>query len=143
MAQAQNGDKVRVNYVGTLEDGTVFDSSLERDPMDFTIGDDQLIPGFQNAVVGMTQGDKKTVNIKADEAYGPYQEQLVQEIAKSNLPADLEVERGTRLSANDGQGNTIPVTVVEVKEETITLDANHPLAGEDLTFEITLVDIIK
>jgi len=143
MAQAQNGDKVRVNYTGTLKDGTVFDSSLEREPMDFTIGGDQLIPGFQNAVVGMTQGDKKIVNIKADKAYGPYQEQLVQEIARSNLPADLDVERGTRLSANDGQGNTIPVTVVELKEDTITLDANHPLAGEDLTFEITLVDIIK
>mgnify|MGYP006300268951 CR=1 FL=1 len=143
MAQAQNGDKVRVNYTGTLKDGTVFDSSLERDPMEFTIGGDQLIPGFQNAVIGMTQGDKKTVNIKAEEACGPYREQLVQEIAKSNLPADLEVERGTRLSANDGQGNTIPVTVVEVKEDAITIDANHPLAGEDLTFEITLVDIIK
>ena len=143
MAQAQNGDKVRVNYTGTLKDGTVFDSSLERDPMDFTIGGDQLIPGFQNAVVGMTQGDKKTVNIKAEEAYGPYQKQLLQEIAKSNLPADLEVEQGTRLSANDGHGNTIPLTVVEVKEDTITIDANHPLAGEDITFEITLVDIIK
>ena len=142
MTQAQKGDHVRVHYKGKFDDGTEFDNSLEGEPLDFIIGEAQLMPGFQTAVVGMNQGDSKSFTLTADEAYGPYHEQLIQEVDRAGLPPDLQVEVGTRLNANDGQGNTIPVTVTEVTDNTVTIDANHPLAGENLTFEITLVEIL-
>jgi len=142
MAQAKSGDTVRVHYTGRLDDGTVFDSSADRDPLELTIGGDRLIPGFEQAVIGMNTGDSKSVEIPADEAFGPYREELVTEVDRSRLPADLVPEVGQKLNMTDVGGRTTVVTVAEVSESSITVDTNHPLAGEDLTFDIELVQIV-
>lgn len=142
MAEAKQGDQVRVHYTGKLKDGTVFDTSVDKEPLEFKIGEAQLIAGFQDAVVGMDPGEDKSFTLASEDAYGPYHEQLAQKVERAHLPADIELELGMRLSATDGQGNSIPVTVTELDETNVTLDANHPLAGEDLTFEITLVEIL-
>ena len=142
MAQAKDGDCVLVHYHGKLDDGTVFESSLESDPLEFTIGEAQVMPGFQKAVVGMSKGDNKSFSLTADEGFGIYQEQLVQDMARADLPPELNVEVGTRLNAKDGKGNTFPVIVTKATDTSITLDANHPLAGKNLNFEITLVEIV-
>jgi len=142
MAQAKSGDTVRVHYTGRLDDGTVFDSSAARDPLELTIGSDRLIPGFEQAVVGMNLGESKTVEIPADEAFGPYREELLTEVERSKLPMDIVPEVGQKLNMTDVGGRSTVVTVVEVSESSITIDTNHPLAGEDLTFDIELVQII-
>ncbi|MHC4572120.1 MAG: FKBP-type peptidyl-prolyl cis-trans isomerase [Planctomycetota bacterium] len=142
MAQAKSGDTVKVHYTGRLDDGTVFDSSAARDPLELTIGGDRLIPGFEQAVVGMNLGESKTVEIPADEAFGPYREELVTEVERSKLPMDIVPEVGQKLNMTDVGGQTTVVTVAEVSESSITIDTNHPLAGKDLTFDIELVQIV-
>ena len=141
MAQAKNSDTVKVHYTGKLEDGSVFDSSINHDPLEFTIGEGQVIPGFEEAVLGMDLNETKTVTIPEDKAYGPYHKDLVAEVDRSQLPADLEPEIGQQLEGRQPDGQVIVATVIGVSESNVTLDANHPLAGKNLTFEIQLVAI--
>ncbi|MDA0769828.1 MAG: peptidylprolyl isomerase [SAR202 cluster bacterium Casp-Chloro-G4] len=143
MAAAQDGDTVKVHYVGTLDDGSQFDSSRERqEPLEFTIGLGQMIPGFEKAVLGMERGDALTVTIPAEEAYGPKDASAMMLVERANLPNDVNIEVGLRLQGQRANGATAVFTVVEVASSTVTLDGNHPLAGRDLTFEIELVEIM-
>jgi peptidylprolyl isomerase len=141
MSQAKSGDTVKIHYTGTLGDGTEFDSSAGRDPLEFALGSGQVIPGFDNAVDGMTVGDSKTVTIPAGEAYGERHDQLVQEVPKDALPGEMEPEVGMQLQSQSPDGQIMNLVIVEVEEETITVDGNHPLAGQALTFAIELVEI--
>lgn len=141
MSQAKSGDTVKIHYTGKLEDGTQFDSSKGRDPLEFELGSGQVITGFDKAVEGMAVGEQKSVTIAPDDAYGPRREQMVQEVPKTALPADLEPEKGMALQAKGQDGQPINLTVTEVNDDTITVDANHPLAGKDLNFDIKLVAI--
>lgn len=143
MSQAKQGDTVQVNYTGKLEDGTVFDTSYGRWPLQFTIGNGQLIEGFEKAVTGMSVGEKKTVVIPSDEAYGPRLEQAIVEVPRKNLPPDLNPKVGQRLEIVQQNDETVLVTVIATSPDTLTLDANHPLAGRDLTFDIELVAIVQ
>lgn len=142
MAEAKKGDTVKVHYQGTFDDGTVFDASVDREPLQFVIGEGSLIPGFENAIVGMNPGEKKTEKIPADEAYGPHFKELLISVDKKQLPPDLEPQIGQQLQINQEEGKTTIVTISEITEESVTLDANHPLAGKDLTFELELVDVV-
>ena len=141
MAEAKNGDTVSIHYTGRLEDGTVFDTSENRDPLEFTLGEGNVIPGFEKAVQGMEEGDSKTATIPSDEAYGQRRDDLVLSVSKEQLPPDLEPQVGQRLQMQAGDGQTFQVVISEVEEESVEVDANHPLAGEDLTFDIELVEI--
>jgi peptidylprolyl isomerase len=141
LAIAKSGDTVHVHYTGSLSDGTVFDSSRERDPLSFTVGAGQVIPGFNNAVEGMNVGDSATVNIPAAEAYGEFREDFVIQVNPSDIPPEITPEVGMDLQLHQQDGGAIPVKITAVTEEKITLDANHPLAGKDLTFEIELMEI--
>jgi peptidylprolyl isomerase len=142
MVEAKNGDAVKVHYTGKTDDGTVFDTSMKRDPLQFTIGKGQLIPGFEQAVVGMRPGDSQTTTIPAKEAYGPRREELVMEVERKQLPANLKPEVGQQLQLNRSDGQTFVVTVSDVSGLSVTLDANHALAGKDLTFDIQLTEIL-
>jgi peptidylprolyl isomerase len=141
MKQAKTGDMVTVNYTGRLDDGEVFDSSEGRSPLEFQIGQGQIISGFEEAVQGMAEGEKKTVRIESEQAYGPYVSEMVQTIDRESVPAAIDLELGTRLKATGPDDQTIVLTVIELTEESVTLDANHPLAGKALTFEIELLAI--
>lgn len=141
MQQVKSGDTVKVHYSGRLTDGTTFDSSAGREPLQFEVGSGMVIAGFDNGVLGMTVGDKKTIQIPVADAYGPKNPEMVIEFPKSEFPEDMQVEIGQRLNMTNGQGQIIPVVVTEVGEEIVMLDANHPLAGEDLVFDIELVEI--
>ncbi|HYD51258.1 MAG TPA: peptidylprolyl isomerase [Gemmatimonadaceae bacterium] len=140
MRQASNGDTVSVHYTGTLADGMPFDSSEGRDPLRFTLGAGQVVPGFDAAVTGMTVGETKTVTIPAAEAYGATRPDLVLSVPRSQVPPGMTLEVGQRLQMGRGD-QAFPVVVKEIGDEAVTLDANHPLAGEDLTFELELVAI--
>ena len=140
-AMASDGNTVKVHYTGTLEDGTTFDTSVGREPLEFTLGAGKMIPGFEKAVYGLAIGESKTVTILAEEAYGPYRTDLVTVVEREQLPTSLEPEVGQQLQAQQTDGSTAMVIVTDVSETTITLDANHSLAGKDLTFEIKLVEI--
>ena len=140
-AQAKNGDIVEVHYTGTLEDGTVFDTSVGREPLKFTLGPGQMISGFEQAVLGMKIGESKTVTIPSDEAYGPYSDELILVINREDLPTGLDPEVGQQLQGPRPGGGTSVGTVTNVTDTTITVDFNHFLAGEDLTFEIELMSI--
>ena len=142
MAEAKQGDTVHVHYTGKLDDGTVFDSSIDREPLEFTLGQGQVIPGFEEAVEGMNPGESKTATIAAAQAYGTHREEMVVSVNRSELPPHLDLAVGQQLEIRQPQGDSIVVRVSEVSESTVTLDANHPLAGEDLTFEIQLVEIV-
>ncbi len=142
MAQVKSGDKIKVHYHGKLTSGETFDSSEGREPLEFEVGSGNVIKGFDDGVTGMTVGEKKTINIPADEAYGPRNSEMLIEMPKNRLPEEMEVEVGMPLMMSDGQGQQFQVTVVEIKEENLTLDANHPLAGEDLIFDLELVEIV-
>ena len=142
MAQAKNGDTVNVHYTGTLADGEVFDSSKNQDPLQFTLGNGNLIPGFEQAVVGMQPGESVTTTIPAEQAYGPHRKELVLEVGREAMPADLKPEIGQQLQISNKDGRTTPVYVTAVNEKSVELDANHPLAGKELTFEIELVEIL-
>jgi len=141
MSQAKHGDTVKVHYTGKLDDGTVFDSSIDRDPLEFIIGSGSIIPGFEQAVIGMALGESKTEVIPTDNAYGPYQEAMVLTIDRQQMPLEVEPEVGQQLQLQHPTGGVIPVIITEIDQGTVTLDANHPLAGEDLTFDIQLVEI--
>lgn len=143
MQQVQSGDTVKVHYHGRLTDGTTFDSSEGRDPLEFQVGSGMVIAGFDNGVVGMIVGDKKTVHIAVDDAYGPKNPDMIIEFPKEQVPADMPMEVGMRLNLNNSQGQVVPVVITEIQEAAILLDANHPLAGEDLVFDIELVEIIS
>ncbi len=140
---AQIGDKVKVHYTGTLKDGTVFDSSVNRTPLAFTVGAGQMIEGFDKAVVGMKVGESKTVTIAAAQAYGERQESAVQVVLKKDLPPTLNPKVGDRLVARGSDGSAINVKVVAVTDSAVTVDANHELAGQDLIFEIKMVEITR
>lgn len=142
MVQAKSGDTVKIHYTGKLDDGTIFDSSANREPLEFTLDSGQVIPGFDSAVMGMTPGETKTETIPMDQAYGPYRVEMVIEVNKQQLPPDLDPEVGQQLQIQQTNGQIIPVYVTEVNDSTVTLDANHPLAGQDLTFDIQLVEIV-
>ena len=142
MTQAKAGDTVRIHYTGTLDDGTQFDSSAGRDPLEFAVGSGQVIPGFDRAVEGMGVGENKTVKIAPEEGYGERHEQLVQDVPKSALPEDIDPQIGMRLQASGPDGRVMQLVVTEVAEESITVDGNHPLAGKTLNFEIELVEIV-
>lgn len=165
MAQAQKGDRVLIDYTGTLEDGTIFDSTLseecgdhqcstgccedegcdcdESGPMELTIGNDDFFPQIEAALIGMTPGEKKTVVVPAIEAFGEYDQERVFTVPRADLPEDMPVELGAELVlTGEDDGDELAVTVVEVTDEQVSFDANHPLAGEDLTFEITLTEIV-
>ncbi len=141
MAQVKKGDTVKVHYHGTLTDGTIFDSSNGREPLEFEVGSGMVIEGFDNGVMGMAVGDKRTVQIPADQAYGPKNEDMVMEFPIDRFPADMVPEVGMQLNMSNNQGEQFPVVIVEVAEEFVLLDANHPLAGKDLIFDLELVDI--
>ena len=139
--QAKTGDTVKVHYTGKLEDGSVFDTSVGSEPLEFTVGDGQIISGFEQAVIGMQVGESKTVTIPVDQAYGPRRDDMVLEVNRDELPEGLKPEIGMQLQMNQGDGSLLIVTVTEVSETTIKLDANHPLAGQALTFDIELIEI--
>lgn len=141
MQQAKSGDRVKVHYHGKLRNGETFDSSQGREPLEFTVGSGQVIKGFDEGVKGMEVGEKKTVEIPADDAYGQKDQQNVIEFPKDQFPPDMKPEVGMQLMLSNGAGQNFNVTVVEVKDDTVVLDANHPLAGQDLIFDIELVGI--
>lgn len=141
MTKAKQGDTVRVHYTGTLGNGDEFDSSRDHDPLTFTLGAGAVIPGFDDAVEGMKVGDEKRVTIEPDEAYGPRRDELTLRVPRSELPADLDLHAGAQLRMEQGD-QVMVVTVRELDDESVLLDANHPLAGEPLTFALRLVDIV-
>ncbi|TVP46052.1 MAG: peptidylprolyl isomerase [Mongoliibacter sp.] len=141
MSVASKGDAVKVHYTGKLNDGTVFDSSANREPLQFTLGDGNMIKGFDAAVQGMEIGQEKSVTIPSNEAYGEKRDDMMLDIPLTQVPPHIKPEIGMELSLQNQQGQPVPVRVVGVEEEKIILDANHPLAGQDLIFDITLVEI--
>ena len=141
MQQVKRGDKVNVHYHGKLTDGSTFDSSAGREPLAFTAGSGQVIMGFDNAVIGMNIGEKKTVNIPVLEAYGERNDDMVMEYPITEFPADMAPEVGMELQMGDNAGNVFPVVITEINGDTVILDANHPLAGQDLVFEIEIMSI--
>jgi peptidylprolyl isomerase len=142
MSEAKTGDKVKVHYTGKLADGTQFDTSANQEPLEFTVGAGEVIAGFEDAVVGMNPGDTKTATINADEAYGDYDEELILEVERDQFPPEITPEVGQRLQLHQADGEVFGAVVTAVGDQTVTLDANHPLAGQDLTFEIELVEIV-
>jgi len=142
MQQAKKGDKVKVHYHGKLTNGETFDSSTGREPLEFEIGSGMVIKGFDSGVTGMNVGDKKTINIPYNEAYGPRNPEMLIEIPKENFPKDLDLEIGLPLMVNNESGQSFQVIISQIKDATVVLDANHPLAGEDLIFELELVEIV-
>ncbi len=140
MQQVKEGDKVKVHYHGKLRSGETFDSSEGREPLEFTVGSGQVIKGFDDGVKGMNIGDKRTLQIASVDAYGEKEEDRIIEFPKTQFPADMKPEVGMQLMMNDGNGQSLPVVITEVKEESVLLDANHPLAGQELIFDIELVE---
>lgn len=141
MTQAKKGDSVVVHYTGKLADGTVFDSSRDRQPIQFKVGEGQVIPGVENAIIGMNVGDSKTTKIPSEEAYGPRRDDMVVTLDRSQLPADLDPKVGQRLELTQENDQSVLVTITDLSEKNITLDGNHPLAGKELTFELELVQV--
>ncbi len=137
----EQGSKVKLHYTGTLDDGSVFDSSKDKDPLEFEVGQGQVIPGFEEGVIGLKAGDKKTINIPADKAYGSYDEKRIGEYPKSNVPENMEVKIGAKIFLQSPDGGVAIATIKEIKDDILLLDLNHPLAGKDLTFEIEIIEI--
>jgi peptidylprolyl isomerase len=142
MSVATKGNTVKVHYTGKLKDGTIFDSSQDREPLEFVLGDGKMIKGFDVAVEGMKVGDDKSITIPSDEAYGEKREDMMLDVPLDQVPAEIKPEVGMDLSIQNQQGQPTPVKVVHVDESKITLDANHPLAGQDLVFDINLVEVV-
>ncbi|KMQ51244.1 FKBP-type peptidyl-prolyl cis-trans isomerase SlyD [Chitinispirillum alkaliphilum] len=142
MASAKNGNTVKVHYTGKLDDQTVFDSSVDREPLEFTIGNHQVINGFEQAVEGMEVGEKKNVSIDAENAYGPHLDELVMSVSKDQFPPDIAPEIGKSVNVQDSQGTQYTMKITNTDEKSVTLDANHPLAGKNLNFDIELVEIV-
>jgi peptidylprolyl isomerase len=143
MATAQSGDTVRLHYTGRLRDGSVFDTSAGGEPLTFTLGEGDVIPGFDRGVTGMEEGEDRTIEIAAADAYGERRDDLAVEVDRQQLPPGLAPEVGQRLQVGMADGGALDVVVIEVGDDTITLDANHPLAGEDLVFDVSLVEVRK
>ena len=141
MSTIKNGDTVSVHYTGTLTSGEVFDSSLERKPLKFTLGKGQLIPGFERAIMGLSVGEKIKANIPSKEAYGEHNSEMVLRVPNNQLPSELDAQVGMQLQLNQPDGQVIPVQITQVKVEMVTIDGNHPLAGEDLNFDIEIIEI--
>ena len=141
MQQAKEGNVVKVHYSGRLTDGTLFDSSEGREPLEFTIGAGQMIKGFDAGVLGMSIGEKKTLQIAAEDAYGARDEEAIIEFPAENIPADMKLEPGMQLTLRNQNGQPVPVIVLEVKDDVVIMDANHMLAGQDLVFDVELVEI--
>ena len=142
MAQAKEGDKVKVNYTGSLEDGTVFGTSSEEDPLEFTIGQEKVLPSFENAVIRMNEGDTKTVSIPPEDAFGQPKEDLIFDVERTKLPPDIDLKLGGVLRVGSDTGKSFDVAITNIDDETVTLDGNHPLAGKALNLEIQLVEIL-
>lgn len=142
MSEAKSGDTVRIHYTGKLDDGTQFDSSAGRDPLEFVLGQGNVIIGFDKAVEGMAIGDSKSVRLEPDDAYGQRQPELVQDVPRTALPADIEPQEGMALQSKSPEGHVTNLVVTAVTDESITVDANHPLAGYALSFDIELVEIV-
>jgi peptidylprolyl isomerase len=143
MTTAAKGDTVRIHYSGRLVDGTPFDSSEGRAPLEFTLGQGQVIKGLEAHVTGMETGDKATVTIPVDEAYGPRRDDAIQQLDRAKVPTGIDLQVGTQLKARTADGGMLPITVVGVDEQSVTVDANHPLAGQDLVFDVELVEVVK
>jgi FKBP-type peptidyl-prolyl cis-trans isomerase 2 len=141
MQQVKKGDKVKVHYHGRLTNGETFDKSEGREPLEFEVGSGMVIKGFDDGVTGMAVGEKKTINIPFNEAYGPKNPDMLIEMPKDRFPKDMEIEVGMPLGMSDGQGQQFQVVVTEIKDDIVMLDANHPLAGQDLVFDLELVAI--
>lgn len=137
----EKGSKIKLHYTGTLEDGTVFDSSKDKEPLEFEVGAGQVIPGFDEGVIGLKAGEKKTINIPADKAYGQYDEKRMGEYPKENVPKDMELKVGAKMFLQSPDGGVALATIKEIKEEVVVLDLNHPLAGKDLTFEVEIIEV--
>jgi peptidylprolyl isomerase len=142
MTEVKSGDVVRIHYTGKLDDGTVFDSSQGREPLEFEVGAGQIIPGLERQVEGLTVGARETINVPALEAYGPHDDAQVQVVPRDAVPQTIELEHGARLQAQTSDGRQIALTVVDFDDTQVTLDANHPLAGKDLIFEIEIVEVL-
>ena len=142
MAQANDGDTVKIHYTGKLTDGTVFDSSEGRDPLEFKVGEKNIIPELEASVVGMSVGDKATVEIEAENAYGPRVDEAIQTVERSVIPPEVELAGGGQLQATAPNGQDLVFVVIEMDDETVKLDGNHPLAGQDLVFDIELVEVV-
>ena len=143
MEQVKEGDLVRVHYTGKLTNGEQFDSSTGREPLEFTVGAGQMIKGFDDAMPGMSVGEKKIINILPGDAYGEKDEQAMIEFPKTNIPADMKLEPGMQLQLRNENGQPFPVTIAEIKDDVVVLDANHKLAGKELVFDIELMEIVK
>lgn len=141
MTEVKTGDTVRIHYTGTLPDGTEFDSSKGREPLEFEVGSGQIIPGLDAELPGMSVGEEKTVTVPCEQAYGPVNPEMRQAVPREGIPEDIPLDLGTQLQMRTPDGQAMPVTVVEVTETEVTLDANHPLAGRDLVFQIELVAV--
>ena len=140
--QAKEGDIVRVHYTGKLTNGEQFDSSVGREPLEFTVGAGQMIKGFDDAMPGMSVGEKKTINIQPLDAYGEKNEHAIIEFARANVPPEMKLEVGMQLQLKDQEGHPLPVVITEIREDAIILDANHMLAGKELVFDIELMEIL-
>ena len=141
MQQVKEGDIVKVHYTGKLTSGEQFDSSVDREPLEFTVGAGQMIKGFDAALPGMAIGEKKTINIPAEEGYGERSDEAIIPFPKENIPDDMKLEEGMTLTLSNQDGQPMPVVVMEIKEDVVILDANHFLAGQELIFDIELVEI--
>ena len=141
MQVVKKGDTIKIHYHGTLNDGSIFDSSKQREPLEFEVGSGMVIPGFDDGVMNMKVGDVKTINIPFNEAYGPVQEEMIIDFPRNQFPEDMQPEAGMQLQMSDKSGQNFPVVVVSANDEIVKLDANHPLAGKDLTFELELMEI--
>ena len=141
MSPAADGNTIKVHYMGKLEDGTVFDSSQGRDPLEVILGTNAVIPGFEKGLLGMEVGDKKTITISSEDGYGPRRDELIMEVEKSAFPEDVTPEVGLQLQMQRGDGQSLPVTIVGIEDGKITLDANFPLAGKTLIFEVELMEV--
>lgn len=142
MTEAKSGDTVRIHYTGTLNDGSMFDSSQGRQPLEFTVGAGQIIPGLEREIEGMNVGDTRLIKVVAEEAYGQHDPQKVQVVPLAAMPKDAEIQPGMQLQARTPSGETVPLIVTKVENEEVTVDANHPLAGQDLNFNVELVEIV-
>ena len=141
MSQVKNGDTVKVHYTGKLENGKVFDTSEDRQPREFRLGSGKIVPGFEKGIIGMEVGEAKTITVPPEEAYGPRRNELIVDVEKTDLPENITPAIGKQLQIRQKDGNPIKVTITDMNEDTVTLDANHPLAGNTLFFDVELVEI--
>lgn len=143
MTKTKQGDTVKVHFTGKLENGKIFDTSLDKEPLEFTIGKGQIIKGFEEAIIGMGPGESKTANIPKEKAYGSVQDHLMVEVPRDKIPEQIEPKVGEQLEVQQTDGRRMPVTIAFVSDDNVTLDANHPLAGQDLIFDIELLEIVE